>query len=61
MEQIKMQCPESKSTHIRKHGINKQGKQNHICVTCGCQFIDNYEKQKFYDEKGQKIRLISIK
>ncbi|TRT72158.1 MAG: IS1 family transposase, partial [Microcystis sp. M_OC_Ca_00000000_S217Cul] len=27
-----MQCPECKSTHIRKNGINKQGKQNHICV-----------------------------
>ncbi|MCA2813416.1 MAG: IS1 family transposase, partial [Microcystis sp. M090S1] len=26
-----MQCPECKSTHIRKNGINKQGKQNHIC------------------------------
>ncbi|WP_432760607.1 transposase-like zinc-binding domain-containing protein, partial [Microcystis aeruginosa] len=25
-----MQCPECKSTHIRKNGINKQGKQNHI-------------------------------
>ncbi|MDJ0537596.1 MAG: IS1 family transposase, partial [Microcystis sp. M53603_WE2] len=32
-----MQCPECKSTHIRKNGINKQGKQNPICVTCGRQ------------------------
>ncbi len=49
-----MQCPECKSTHIRKNGINKQGKQNHICVTCGRQFIDNYEKQKGYDEKTKR-------
>jgi len=54
MEEIKMQCPECKSTHIRKNGINKQGKQNHICVTCGRQFIDNYEKQKGYDEKTKR-------
>ncbi|NCR75865.1 MAG: IS1 family transposase, partial [Microcystis aeruginosa K13-06] len=26
-----MQCPECKSTHIRKNG-HKKGKQNHICV-----------------------------
>ncbi len=49
-----MQCPECKSTHIRKNGINKQGKQNPICVTCGRQFIDNYEKQKGYDEKTKR-------
>jgi transposase-like protein len=54
MEEIKMQCPECKSTHIRKNGINKQGKQNHICVICCRQFIDNYEKQKGYDEKTKK-------
>jgi transposase-like protein len=46
MEEIKMQCPDGKSTHIRKNGINKQGKQNHICVPCGRQFIDNYETHK---------------
>ena len=49
-----MQCPECKSPHIRKNGINKQGKQNHICVTCSRQFIDNYEKQKGYDEKTKQ-------
>jgi transposase-like protein len=49
-----MQCPECKSTHIRKNGFNKQGKQNHICVTCNRQFIDKYEKQKGYDEKTKQ-------
>ncbi len=49
-----MQCPECKSTHIRKNGINKQGKQNHICVTCHRQFIDNHEKQKGDDEQTQQ-------
>jgi hypothetical protein len=50
MEEIKMQCPECKSTHIRKNGINKQGKQNHICVTCGCQFIDHYGTDCLYEK-----------
>ena len=45
-----MQCPECKSTHIRKNG-NKKGKQNHICVKCGSsQFIDDYEFQRGYSE-----------
>jgi transposase-like protein len=46
--------PECKSTHIRKNSINKQGKQNHICVTYGRQFIDNYETHRGDDEKTQK-------
>ena len=37
-----MQCPECQSTHIRKNG-KKKGKQNHICVNCGRQFIDQYD------------------
>ena len=40
-----MQCPDCKSTHIRKNG-KKKGKQNHICVKCGRQFIDDYEFQR---------------
>ena len=49
-----MQCPECKSSHVRKNGINKKGKQNHICVPCGRQFIDNYENHRGYDEKTKK-------
>ncbi len=30
-----MQCPECKSTHIRKNGINKQGKQNQALLNSG--------------------------
>ncbi|ARV59836.1 transposase [Nostocales cyanobacterium HT-58-2] len=44
-----MQCPRCKSTHIRKNG-KKQGKQNHICVNCGRQFIDVYEPPKGYPD-----------
>ncbi|AFY37058.1 Insertion element protein [[Leptolyngbya] sp. PCC 7376] len=38
-----MECPECQSTHIRKNG-KKKGKQNHICVDCGRQFIDHYSQ-----------------
>jgi transposase-like protein len=44
-----MECPECNSTHIRKNGINK-GKQNHICVDCGRQFIDVYAPPRGYSE-----------
>ena len=44
-----MQCPECKSTHIPKNG-KKKGKQNHICVQCGRQFINQYEPDRGYSE-----------
>ncbi len=48
-----MQCPECQSTHIRKNGKNK-GKQNHICVDCGRQFIDCYEPHKGYSDEVKR-------
>lgn len=48
-----MQCPECLSTHIRKNGIKKR-KQNNICVKCGRQFIDFYEKQRGYSDEIKK-------
>lgn len=42
-----MQCPECGATHIRKNG-KKKGKQNHICVACGRQFINADEPQRGY-------------
>ncbi|KAM3090090.1 IS1 family transposase [Phormidesmis sp. 146-12] len=44
-----MECPECNSTHIRKNGI-KKGKQNHICVDCGRQFIDGYAPPQGYSD-----------
>ena len=44
-----MQCPECGGSHIRKNG-KKKGKQNHICVTCGRQFIDQYESHRGYSD-----------
>jgi transposase-like protein len=42
-----MQCPEYSSSHIRKNG-KKRGKQNHLCVACGRQFLDHYDPPKGY-------------
>lgn len=43
-----MKCPECGSVHIRKNG-KKKGKQNHICVACSRQFIDDYAPPKGYN------------
>jgi insertion element IS1 protein InsB len=53
-----MQCPECRSSHIRRNGI-KKGKQNHICVDCRRQFIDRYDTQKGYsdDVKRQCLKM----
>ena len=45
-----MQCPECNSTHIRKNG-KRRGKQNHICVKCQRQFIDDYETKIGYSDE----------
>jgi transposase-like protein len=48
-----MQCPQCQSTHIRKNGI-KRGKQNHICVSCGRQFIERYEASRGYSDEVKR-------
>ncbi|MEP0919967.1 IS1 family transposase [Leptolyngbya sp. DQ-M1] len=52
-----MQCPECQSTHIRKNG-KKKGKQNHICVDCGRQFIDHYDPSPGYSEQVKRECLL---
>ena len=48
-----MQCPECQSTHIRKNG-KKKGKQNHICVDCGRQFIEDYAPPQGYSDEVKR-------
>lgn len=48
-----MQCPECGGTHIRKNG-KKKGKQNHICVHCGRQFIDHYDPPRGYSDEVKR-------
>jgi transposase-like protein len=53
-----MQCPECKSTHVRKNG-KRRGKQNHICVACRRQFIDHYTPLQGYS-KAVKRECLSL-
>ena len=48
-----IKCPECKSTHVNKNG-RKAGKQNHICIDCGRQFIEGYEAQRGYSEEVKR-------
>ena len=55
-----MECPECKSTHIRKNG-KRRGKQNHICVNCSRQFIDYYTEHRGYsDELKRECLTMSV-
>ena len=44
-----MQCPECGSEHIRKNG-HRRGKQNHLCVDCGRQFVANPQTEFGYSD-----------
>lgn len=48
-----MQCPECKSSHIRKNG-KRRGKQNHICVACGRQFLAHYTLTQGYSDEVKR-------
>ena len=52
-----IECPECKSTHVNKNG-RKRGKQNHICVDCGRQFIDCYQTHQGYAEEVKRECLL---
>ena len=45
-----MKCPECQSTHIRKNG-KRRGKQNHICVQCGRQFVEPSQTHRGYSDE----------
>ena len=55
-----MQCPECKSTHMRKNG-KRRGKQNHICVACSRQFLAHYTpRQGYSDEVKRECLKLSV-
>ena len=51
-----MKCPKCKSEHIRKNGY-RRGKQNHICVGCGRQFVENPRTHRGYSDEIRKMCL----
>ena len=48
-----MECPECQSQHIRKNGL-RRGKQNHICVDCGRQFVNNPQSHRGYSDEVRR-------
>ena len=48
-----MQCPECQSQQIRKNGI-RHGKQNHICVDCGRQFVEHPKAHRGYSDEVRR-------
>ena len=51
-----MECPDCQSTHISKNGV-RRGKQNHICVDCGRQFVENPQTDRGYRDDARRICL----
>ena len=51
-----MKCPECGSKQIRKNGM-RRGKQNHICVNCDRQFVDNPQNHRGYSDEIRKTCL----
>lgn len=54
-----MKCPECKSEHVRKNGI-RRGKQNHICVNCDRQFVENPKNDRGYSDEIRKMCFNSV-
>ena len=51
-----MKCPECQSENIRKNGFRGE-KQNHICVDCGRQFIENPRLHRGYSDEVRRLCL----
>ncbi|MEO1621137.1 MAG: IS1 family transposase [Cyanobacteria bacterium J06632_3] len=51
-----MECPECHSEHVRKNG-KRRDKQNHICVDCGRQFVENPQVERGYSDDVQRLCL----
>ena len=48
-----MKCPDCQSPHIRKNGF-RRGKQNHICVDCGRQFVKAPRTERGYSDEVRR-------
>lgn len=51
-----MHCPECHSEHIRKNGFRGE-KQNHLCVDCGRQFVENPKPHRGYSDDVRRLCL----
>ena len=53
---VLMECPDCQSHHIRKNG-HRRGKQNHICVDCGRQFVEHPKAHRGYSDDVRQLCL----
>ena len=51
-----MNCPDCQSNHIRKNG-HRRGKQNHICVDCRRQCVENPKPHRGYSDDVRALCL----
>ena len=51
-----MECPDCQSTHLRKNGW-RRGKQNHLCLACGRQFVENPKVERGYSDDIRRLCL----
>ena len=49
-------CPTCDSQSVKKNGHIHNGKQNHRCLSCGRQFVNNPEKKIISEEAKGRIR-----
>ena len=53
---LPMECPDCQSDHIRKNG-HRRGKQNHLCLDCGRQFVANPTTERGYSDDTRRLCL----
>ena len=51
-----MQCPHCQSPRTRKNS-HRRGKQNHQCVDCGRQFVENPSTERGYSNEIRQLCL----
>jgi transposase-like protein len=42
-------CPQCRSPKYKRNGHIHNGKQNHLCKACGCQFVECFEQYLISD------------
>lgn len=52
----KIASPNCGSTQIKKNGHIHNGRQNHLCKSCGRQFVNGSRQKRITDEQKKRIR-----
>jgi insertion element IS1 protein InsB len=57
---IRAMCPRCRSLKYKRNGHIHNGKQNHQCKDCGCQFVECCEQYLIADEKRALIKRLLV-